>query len=148
MKNFVFKKNVVTLRWRSETGKSWLSNEIMASSSTRRFWAHGQLEVGWGPFLKNPETFRAHFGWHNSGDIILFSSKRHNSLFFKTKGSRGTKLRSYFNFYSLYNIWTDQLYRLSRSEFHEWFFGPEKFSGLSRNGPLAYSLWWKCDGLA
>ena len=75
-----------------------------------------------GPFLESPETFRAHFGWHNSLCI------------FKTKASRGTKLCSYLNFYSLYNIWTDQLYTLSRSEFHEWFFGPEKFSGLSGNG--------------
>ena len=31
----------------------------------------------------------------------------------------------------------DQLYRISRSEFYEWLFGPEKFSGLSWNGP-----WW------
>ena len=51
------------------------------------------------------------------------------------KASQGTKLCSYFDFFSLYDIWTDQLYRLSRSEFHEWLFGPEKFSGLSRNGP-------------
>ena len=29
----------------------------------------------------------------------------------------------------------DQLYRISRSQFYEWLFGPEKFSGLSRNGP-------------
>ena len=34
----------------------------------------------------------------------------------------------------------DQLYRISRSEFYEWLFGPEKFSGLSRNGPLV-SFW-------
>ena len=39
-------------------------------------------------------------------------------------------------FYSLYNMWKDQLYRISRSEFNEWLFGAEKFSGLSRNGPL------------
>ena len=50
--------------------------------------------------------------------------------------SRGTKLCSYFYFYSLYNILKDQLYRISRSWFYEWLFGPEKFSGLSRNGPL------------
>ena len=75
-------------------------------------------------FLESPETFRAHFGWHNSLCI------------FKTKASRGTKLCSYCYFYSLYNIWKDQLYRISRSEFYEWLFGPEKFSGLSRNGPL------------
>ena len=48
---------------------------------------------------------------------------------FKTKGSRGTKLCSYFNFYF-------QLYRISGSEFYEWLFGPEKFSGLSRNEVL------------
>ena len=70
-----------------------------------------------GPFLESPETFRAHFGWRNSLCI------------FKTKASRGTKLWSYFNFYSLYNIWKDQPYRISGSEFCQW------FSGLSRNGP-------------
>ena len=74
-------------------------------------------------FSKVPRLFG-----RNSGDIIL--------CIFKTKASRGTKLCSYFDFYSLYNIWTDQLFRLSRSEFHEWIFGPEKFSGRSRNGPL------------
>jgi len=56
-----------------------------------------------GLFLESPETIRAYFGWHNSLWI------------FKTKGSRGTKLCSYFYFYSLYNIWKDQLYRISRS---------------------------------
>ena len=78
----------------------------------------------WGLFLKSPETFRAYFGWHNSLCI------------FKTKASRGTKLCSYFCFYSLYNIWKDQLYRISRSYFYEWLFGPAKFSGLLRNRPL------------
>ena len=86
----------------------------------------GDIRSGYesrGLFLKNPETFRAHFGWHNSLYI------------FKTKASRGTKLCSYFNFYSLYNIWTDHLYRESRLEFHESLFGPKMFLGLSRNGP-------------
>ena len=81
----------------------------------------------WGLFLESPETFRAHFGWHNFLCI------------FKTKASRGTKLHSYFYFYSLYNIWKDQRYRINRSEFYEWLFGPETFSGLSRNGPLVRS---------
>ena len=66
-----------------------------------------------GLFLESPETFRAYFGWHNSLCI------------FKTKASRGTKLCSYFCFYSLCNIWKDQLYRISRSYFIEWLFGPE-----------------------
>ena len=53
-----------------------------------------------------------------SGDVIhLLSSKRKC-----TKASRGTKLRSYFNFYFLYNIWKDQLYRISGSEIYEWVF--------------------------
>ena len=63
------------------------------------------------------------FGWHNSLCI------------FKAKASRGTKLCIYFNFYSLYNIWKDQLYRISRSQFEEWHLGPGWFSGLWRNGP-------------
>ena len=58
-----------------------------------------------GLFLKSPETFRAYFGWHNSLCI------------FKTKASWGTKLCNYFYFYSLYNIWKNQLYRISGSEF-------------------------------
>mgnify|MGYP006973420876 CR=1 FL=1 len=82
-----------------------------------------------GLFLESPETFRAHFGWHNSLRI------------FKTKASGGTKLCSYFRFYSLYNIWKDQLYRIIRWEFYEWLFGPGKFSGLSRNGPQVLTRW-------
>ena len=81
--------------------------------------------ASWGPFLESPETFREHFGWHNSLCI------------FKTKATRGTKLSSNFSFYSFYNILKDQLDKISGSEFDEWLFGPEKFSGLSRNGPLA-----------
>ena len=60
-----------------------------------------------GPFLESPETFLAHFGWHNSLCI------------FETKASRGTKLWSYDNFYPLYNIWKYQLYRIRGSEFYE-----------------------------
>ena len=45
---------------------------------------------------------------------------RHNSLcIFKTKASRGTKL-----------------YGFLISKFYEWLFGPEKFSGRSKNRPL------------
>ena len=76
----------------------------------------------WSPFLESPETFRAHFGLHNSLCI------------FRAKASRGTKLCIYFNFYSFYNIRKDRLSRTSGSQFYEWLFGPEKFSGLSRNG--------------
>ena len=50
------------------------------------------------------------------------------------------KLPSYFCFYSLYNISKDQLYRISRSYYYEWLFGPEKFSGISRNGPQVGKL--------
>ena len=73
-------------------------------------------------FLESPETFWAHFGWLNSLCI------------FKVKVSWGTKLCSYFNCYSLYNLWKEQLNRISGSQFYEWLFGPEKFSRLSRNG--------------
>ena len=51
------------------------------------------------------------------------------------KAFRDTKCCNYFNFHYLYNISKDQLYRISGSEFYEWLFEPEKFSGLSRNGP-------------
>ena len=76
----------------------------------------------WGPFFGTPESFRPHFGWHNSLCIV------------KAKAFLGTKLDSYFNFPSLYDIWKDQFYRISGSEFYEWLFGAENFGGLSRNG--------------
>ena len=37
---------------------------------------------------------------------------------------------------SLYNKEKGLLYRISGSESYKWLFGPEKFSGRSRNGPL------------
>ena len=88
--------------------------------------------VAWDLFVESPETFRAHFGCHNSLCI------------FKTKANWGTKLCSYFYFYSLYDIWEDQLYRISRPEFYEWLFGPEKLSGLSGNGPLVLRAPYLC----
>jgi len=103
------------LKWTQQIKNSnWQETEPLLCTSTTR-----------GLFLESPETFRAYFGWHNSLCI------------FKTKAFRGTKLCSYFCFSSLYNMWKDQLYRISRSYFYEWLFGPEKFSGLSRNGPQA-----------
>ena len=90
--------------------------------------------TSWGPFLESPETFRAYFGRHNSLCI------------FKTKASRGTKLCRYFDFYSLYNIWKDQLNRISGSGFYEWLFGTENLSGLSRNGPLFRVFLCPCAG--
>ena len=33
----------------------------------------------------------------------------------------------------------DQLFKISRLQFDDWLLGPEKFSGLSRNGPLGPS---------
>ena len=64
----------------------------------------------WARFSKVPRLFG-----RISGDIILFVSSKRRRL--------EARNFSYFNFYSLYNISTDQLYRLSRSEFHEWLFG-------------------------
>jgi len=61
---------------------------------------------------------------------------------FKAKAPRGTKLCSYFNFYPLFSIRKDQLYRISGSQFYEWLFAPEKFLGLSRNGPLSCIITW------
>ena len=72
---------------------------------------------------RGPENFFwVHFEWNNSLCI------------FRTEASQGTKLYSCFHFYSLYNIWKGQLYRIGCSEFQEWLFGPGKFSELSRNG--------------
>jgi len=53
--------------------------------------------------------------------------------------SRGTKLCSYFNFYSLYNKCKHQLCRMNGPWFYEMLLGLKTFSGLSRNGPLNIS---------
>ena len=83
---------------------------------------HRVICYQWARFSKVPKLFG-----RISGD---------NSLcIFNLKASWDTKLFSYFNFYSLYNKREDQLYRISGSEFHDWLLAPEKFSGLSRNGP-------------
>ena len=66
-----------------------LTNSFSGPKSSRDFRETGPR----GPFLESPKTLRSHFGWH---DCLCI---------FKTKASRGTKLRSYFNFYSVYNIW-------------------------------------------
>ena len=58
----------------------------------------------------------------------------------KAMESRDKKLSRYFNFYSLYNTWKDQLHRINGSQFYEWPFGLEKSSGLWRNGPRMSSL--------
>ena len=110
---------------------------IVAGDSTGHFVTSNTIQPAsnhlqsWGPFLESPETFRAHFGWHNSLCI------------FKTIASRGTKLGSYFNFHSLYNISKDQPNEISVSRCYEWFFGSDKFSGLLKNGPrdIGASFW-------
>ena len=35
---------------------------------------------------------------------------------------------------------------MSGSQFYEWLFGPEKFSGLSRDRPLIFKRYDNCDG--
>ena len=73
------------------------------------------------------------------GTRHLSPGARHESsetfCILKAKAFQVTKLCGYFNFSSLYIMWKGQLYRTSGSEFYEWLFGPEKFTGLSRNGP-------------
>ena len=59
----------------------------------------------------------AHFGWHNSLCVL------------KAKAFRDAKLSSYFNFLSLYNMKSPALQNKRVGV------GPEKFSGLLRNGP-------------
>ena len=66
-----------------------------------------------------------------SGDIIPFVSAQR----------RRFEARNFavFIFIPFTTYEKDQLYRISRLEFYEWLFGPEKISGLSRNGPLVRS---------
>ena len=92
----------------------------------------GKRLRGLGAVGRKSRNFSGAFRWHNSLCI------------FKTKAYWGTKLCSYFYFYSFYDIWKDQLYRINRPEFYEWLFGPEKLSGLSRHGPLVLRAPYLC----
>ena len=82
-----------------------------------------------GLFLESPGTLRLHLGWHNSFCI------------FKRKAFRGTKL-----FLFLFPLQHMKRPALSRSVFYEWLFGPERFSGLSRNGPLVIVISFRGGG--
>ena len=76
--------------------------------------------------LQTPETFQgpfqAYFGCHN----FLRVPKR--------KTFPGMKLGNKFALSYLENIVKGQLFRISGSQILRWFFGPEMFTGLSRNG--------------
>ena len=78
-------------------------------------WSHLNFSGSWDNCLNCPASAR------------IISSFDNSLCIFQTKVSRTTKFCSYFGFYSLYNTWKDQLYRISGSEFYEWLFGPEKF---------------------
>ena len=84
------------------------NNEADDNNEIYRLWHHALIvHLKWsGPcFLKIPQLFKC-----ISGDKILFAVS-----------SKG-KFASYFNFYSLYNFWKDQLYGMSRLEFDVWLF--------------------------
>jgi len=108
--------------WNRFTTEIW---KILAKSKltlVKMEWADKSVDVPCrtgARFSKAPKLFG-----RNSGD---------NSLsIFKAKVSRGTKLCSHFIFIP-FTIWKEKLYRLSGSQFHEWLFGLDIFSGLSRN---------------
>ena len=64
-----------------------------------------------------------------SGDLILFVSSQRRGL-----EARNFAVISIFILFTTYE--KKQLYRVSVSEFCKLLFWPEKFSALSRNGPL------------
>ena len=68
-------------------------------------------------FSKVPKLF-----WRILGDIILLGSSKRRRL--------EERNFAVILIYSLYNIRKYQPNRISGSEFYEWLFGPEKFSGL------------------
>ena len=63
------------------------------------------------------------------GDTTLFVSSKRRRL-----DAQNFAVIFIFIFHTTYE--KDQLHRISGSEFYEWLFGPEHFSGFSRNGSL------------
>ena len=82
-----------------------------------------QLRAG-ARFSKVPKPFG-----RISGDIIHFVSSKRKRL----------EARNFAVILILFPLqhMKRSAFRISGSEFYEWLFGPEKFSGLSRNGPEA-----------
>ena len=66
-----------------------------------------------------------------SGATILFIS------YLRNPGVVGHQLRNPLVFCDIKNMLRDQLFKTSGLQFENWIFGPEKFSGLSRNRPLS-----------
>ena len=98
---------------------------LKASDSTYEgnAWLHSKFSA-LGPVSRKSRNFSGVFR------VTWFS------LYLQNEGVSKHETFSYFCFYFLYNIWKDQLYRISRSYFYEWRFVPENFSRLSRNWPL------------
>ena len=89
------------------------------------FQTHGFHQNGsWRPFLESPETLQAIFGCHNSRCI-----SRMERIYV-------IKLHRHVSFSWLENMLKGRLSKTSVWQFHKWLSGSEKFSGLSRNGPL------------
>ena len=69
---------------------------------------------------------------HISGRIILFVCSKRRRVEALNFAAAVILLYIPFTTYE-----KKQLYRISGSQFYEWLFGPEMFSGLSRNRPQA-----------
>ena len=67
------------------------------------------------------------------GDTTLFVSSKRRRL-------DAQNFAVIFIFISYTTYEKDQLHRISGSEFYEWLFGPEHFSGFSRNGSLVLGV--------
>ena len=100
--NFAILLGFLTLKtcWRSAFQNKRIAVWKLAFR-TRKVLRTSEKVAPVGCFSKVPR----HFGWHNTPCI------------FKTKASRGTKLCSHFNFYSIYNTWKNQLFRILQMAF-------------------------------
>ena len=103
--------------------KKHIHERSMPVRRERRTLSEKVKLVSSGLFLKSPESFRAYFGCHDS--LYIFATPR----------LQANKLRNPISFYYIKNVLKDQLFKISRLQFDDWLFGPEKFSGLSRNRP-------------
>ena len=120
--SLVCKETLVPYQWKAVIRRKsqWKANKVYCNSLSM----HELMGTG-ACFSKVPRFFG-----RISGDIILFISSKLRCL----EARNFAVIFIFIPFTTI--IWKDQLYRISWSEFYEWFFWPEKFSGLSRNRPL------------
>ena len=128
-------------------------NDKKGANDNEPDWVKPGSEMG---YYLHPEQLRAQgLSSPRSRDCFskvsqLFGPISRATIPFTSSQRRGSKPSNSANplvFSGIENTLKDQLFETSGPQFDNWLFGPEKFSGLSGNGPQSQKLErWKTLG--